>query len=104
MPNVFNHQMFADVVGSSFKLIAPEATVEIELSQVSDLKETPFQQVFSLIFLIPKPYNIAPNLFDLEHEKLGPMQLFLAPVGAADDGRLQAEAVFNLLRDKEAGS
>ena len=105
MPNIFNRDMFVDVLGSQFTLKASEElSVDLELSEVSNLKETSFQQVFSIILLLPPPYQLEHGLYDLQHQKLGTIQLYLAPVGAAEDGRLQVEAVFNLLREKDAAT
>lgn len=100
----FNRDMFVETKGSQFKLTAGGGqTVDIELIEISDLKESQYQQSFSLLFLLPETYTAEQGLFDIEHEQLGAMQLFLAPVGI-DNGRLQMEAVFNLLREKDVGS
>ena len=101
MSDLFSHDRFAEARGSLFKLTAPNGTsVEIELADVSELKATDSQESFSTIFLVPESYRVEQGLYDIDHPAIGPMQLFLVPVGLADDGRLQLEAVFNLLRKK----
>src|SRR5688572_25896313 len=98
----FNRDMFDNVKGTAFTLTGGEdQKVDIELTEVSDLKETSSQQAFSLLFVVPAPYRLEQGLYDLEHQTLGQLQLFLVPVGL-DDNRLQMEAVFNLLREKDA--
>ena len=97
----FNRDRFAEVVGSKFSLTAGDVTIDLELIEVSKLRETPHQVGFSLLFLAPKGYSIQQSLYDLEHETLGAMQLFLVPV-AVENERMQLEAVFNLLRSKDA--
>jgi hypothetical protein len=96
MQDAFNRDMFVEAIGTSFKLTTANNAVDIELNEVSDLKETAAQQVFSIVFLVPEPFMV----YDLEHPTLGPMQLFLSPVGI-DEGRMQLEAVFNLLRPRK---
>jgi hypothetical protein len=101
MSDLFDYDRFAEARGSVFKLTAPSGvTIELELVDVSQLKATESQESFSVIFLAPQPYRVEQGLYDIEHPSMGSMQLFLVPVGLADDGRLQLEAVFNLLRKK----
>jgi hypothetical protein len=100
MQDAFNRDMFVEAIGTSFKLTTANNAVDIELNEVSDLKETAAQQVFSIVFLVPEPFMVEQGLYDLEHPTLGPMQLFLSPVGI-DEGRMQLEAVFNLLRPRK---
>jgi hypothetical protein len=101
MSDSFSHDRFAAARGSLFKLTAPNGTsIELELADVSQLKATESQESFSIVFLAPESYRVEQGLYDIDHPTMGPMQLFLVPVGLADDGRLQLEAVFNLLRKK----
>jgi hypothetical protein len=99
MSDLFNRDRFADALGSLFTMTAAGGkSVDLELAEVSELKQTKTQQAFSIVFLAPEPFKVEQGLYDLKHETMGPLQLFLVPVGMKD-GRLQLEAVFNLLRE-----
>ena len=95
----FERDLFAQEVGSCFVLKgADEQTVDLELADVSELKERPHQSSFALVFLTPKSSAVEQGLHDLQHERLGEMQIFLVPIGMIDE-RMKLEAVFNFLRE-----
>ena len=99
MTEIFNRDRLAEVVGSKFRLIASTESVEIELAEVSELRERKGGKAFSALFLVPTGYNVEQGLYQLEHKQLGRTDLFLVPVGF-DQDRLQLEAVFNFLNQK----
>ena len=101
MTNEFDRDRFAAVSGSAFKLTANDVAIDLELVEVSEPREKPHQITFSLLFLAPEACAVNQGLYDLDHPTLGAMQLFLVPVGM-ENGRMQLEAVFNLLRSSEA--
>lgn len=95
----FDRDLFAKEVGSCFVLKgSEEQTVDLELAEVSELKERPHQASFALVFLTPKSSVVEQGLYDLQHERLGDMQVFLVPIGLTEE-RMQLEAVFNFLRE-----
>ena len=99
----FDRNTFAESIGSAFRLSAPSGqTVDLVLKEVSDLKESSGYCSFSIIFNLPEPYMIEQGLYDLAHERLGNIQLFLVPVGKVPDGT-QVEAVFTYLPDNNSG-
>jgi hypothetical protein len=71
-----------------------EASVEIELIEVTEKKSTPQQEMFSLIFLGAKDEFLEQKIYKLQHEKLGEGELFLVPVAEKKDG-FHYEAGFN---------
>jgi len=90
---------FAAEVGTGFILNAAGGhSVEIKLVTVSELKERPSNRSFSIVFQVPDGFTVEQGLYDLDHERMGTLQLFLVPVG---DNRL--ESVFNLLIDTADG-
>ena len=104
MVETFDRDAFAEVLGSNFRIPAAEGKVlDLELIEVSELRRTQFQESFHITFLLPAGYNAPQGLYDMSHETLGAMQLFLVPIGI-EDGRLKLEAVFNLLVKPETGS
>jgi hypothetical protein len=97
----FDRDKFAEELGSSFTLQVDNHGVDVELVEVSELKERPHQVSFSIVFLMRQSSAIDQGLYDLSHERLGEMQIFLVPIGM-DGERLQLEAVFNFLPDDKA--
>lgn len=90
---------FAEALGGSFTMAVAEGhDVVLELKEVSEIRERPHQQAFSIVFLAPESQFIEQGLYDLRHEGLGAMQLFLVPVGMKE-GRRLLEAVFNTLKE-----
>ena len=103
MLTTFDRDSFAAALGSTFTLTADGGqTVDIELAEVSEWRETPDNRSFSILFSVPEPYRVEQGLYDLENSTLGTVQLFLVPV-AMPNGRAQLEAVFNLLKEKNGG-
>ena len=103
MMTTFDRETFAAVLGSPFTLTAEGGqTVDIELAEVSEWRETPANRSFSILFVVPEPYRVEQGLYDLENATLGTMQLFLVPVAMPNEPA-QLEAVFNLLKEKEGG-
>ncbi len=100
----FDRERFAAVVGSSFVLkAANDRSVEVELIEVTPLRESPHQVSFSMLFRLPADYSIEQGLYDLEHETLGATELFLVPI-APDPKGMRLEAIVNLLREQVSGS
>jgi|SRR5687768_4450655 len=95
----FDRDTFAPALGSPFTLTAEGGqTVDIELVEVSEWRETPNNRSFSILFSVPEPYRIEQGLYNLDHATLGNMELFLVAV-ATPKGAPQLEAVFNLLKE-----
>ena len=96
---MIDRDRFAAEGGTDFILkAAGELSVEVKLVTVSELKERPSNRSFSIVFQVPDGFTVEQGLYDLDHERLGAMQLFLVPVG---DNRL--ESVFNLLVEPADG-
>lgn len=67
-----------------------------ELIAVSELKSSPRQQAFSILFRGPLDPICGQGTYHLEHDRLGAFDLFIVPVGREPDG-MRYEAVFNRL-------
>ena len=90
---------FEKVLRSNFSLKGADgATTDLELAEVSALRERPHQTSFSLVFLTQPSVTAEQGLYDLHHETLGEVQVFLVPIGIVDE-RMKLEAVFNSLRE-----
>lgn len=71
-------------------------SVELTLTHASDLGSSPRQERFSILFRGPAAPAFGQGLYRMSHEVMGEFDLFLVPVGRAQDG-VSYEAVFNRL-------
>lgn len=71
-----------------------EQPTEVELTEVSEIREKPGYEAFSIIFLVPAEIGMRQGLFKTEHDSLGTLELFYVPVGQSEKG-LDFESVFN---------
>ena len=93
----WTHAVFIENLNTTFALEHPHwGTVIVELVHVSELRETPRQRMFSLVFRGPVEQPLEQGLYPISHEKMGAESLFLVPIGREADG-FHYEAVFNNL-------
>ena len=86
---------FADNLNTKFRAyFHPEQPTEIELTEVSELRQKPGFEAFSLIFLVPNEIGPLQGMYKTEHDSLGTIDLFLVPVEQTEKGLL-FEALFN---------
>lgn len=92
---------FAPAVGDTFRLDAGEAgTLDLELleARLQD-PDAPVQDdsgkrtPFSLLFKGPPEPILEQRMYSLEHDSIGPLEIFIVPVAHAEDGT-SYEAVF----------
>lgn len=90
-------EQFSEQVRTTFKGRLDDGQVfDFELFKVESTISNNIQEAFSLLFRAPLEIPPFQNVFHLEHEKMGEMDLFLVPVRQKDDC-LVFEAVFNRL-------
>ncbi|HEX5834127.1 MAG TPA: hypothetical protein VFY34_09750 [Pyrinomonadaceae bacterium] len=95
------HQEFAQQANSRFQVEVDENTdVELELTQVSDLKLYPQQEEFVLVFRGPLDMFLSQGVRNFKHDKMGRFEMFIVPVRQDQQG-FYYEAVFNRLRDNQ---
>ena len=95
------HQEFAQQANSKFQVEVDEHTdVELELTEVSDLKLHPQQEEFVLVFRGPLDTFLGQGVRDFKHDKMGRFELFIVPIRQDQQG-FYYEAVFNRLRDNQ---
>ena len=93
----WTHALFTENQNTTFVLQHPNwGNVNVELVTVSDLRETPRQRMFSLVFRGPLDQPLEQALHTMTHEILGTENLFLVPIAREADG-FRYEAVFNNL-------
>lgn len=98
-------ETFAVRQGERFRLRAGEEELETVLVEVvgrgvapsgKPLQATgapPHREPFSLLFRAPRQPPLPQQIYPLDHDELGTLELFLVPVGEDDEGRYY-EAVF----------
>jgi hypothetical protein len=88
---------FEEHLGSRFHIHAGDGrSVEAELYQVARHEEHdgPRKQPFSLFLRGPRDIVLPQQIYRVEHERMGTMEIFLVPVGPDEQG-MRYEAVFN---------
>jgi|ERR1051325_3964753 hypothetical protein len=93
----WTHALFAENLNTNFVVAHPYwGDVTLELVSVSNLRETPRQRMFSLVFRGPLHQPLEQGMYPMTHEKIGGESLFLVPIAREADG-FQYEVVFNNL-------
>jgi hypothetical protein len=93
----WTHPAFLGQLQTCFSLEhASLGTIPLELIAVSELRETPRQRLFSILFRGPLESPFEQGTYPLQHAGLGHASLFLVPVAREADG-FRYEAVFNQL-------
>lgn len=93
----WTHELFAKHVNTNFVVQHPSlGDVTLELVTVSELRETPRQRMFSLVFRGPLEQPLEQGGYPVVHAEMGSAVLFLVPVAREADG-FRYEAVFNNL-------
>ena len=91
---------FAPLLNSRFQLERGSDSIELELTEVSQLRSSRHHESFSLVFRGPGDALLPQSMYRLDHSVLGAVDLFLVPVGQDTHG-LYYEAVISRLREKE---
>ena len=91
------HENFAAQLNKKFRVQIDEANaVDLVLAEVSELKSSPRQEQFSIIFRGPLETFLGQGLRQVNQDEMGEFDLFLVPIGRDDDS-YSYEAVFNRL-------
>lgn len=97
MSEAATHGDFEKNLATAFR-IAPDSRepMELTLSQVSELRTSPGQENFSIVFRGPADRLLSQGTYTLAHDRLGELDIFIVPV-ARDEQGISYEAVFNRL-------
>lgn len=91
----FTYDDFADRVGDRFRVRLPEThELELVLSEATagahngddTGPDGPKRQQFALLFRGPAEPQLSQGLWELEHDRMGELALFLVPLGPDADG------------------
>jgi len=86
---------FLEQLNTKFRVyFDAERATEVELTEVSELREKPRIEAFHITFLAPNDAPPHQGLFKTEHDSLGTMDLFLVPFEQSEKG-LGFESIFN---------
>ena len=90
---------FARCRDSIFRLTLPSGEgLDLTLEVVEEYAHPPSvpgrRQGFSLVFRSALPGHLRQGIYQLEHQEMGTIELFLVPIGPRDGG-MRYEAVFN---------
>ncbi len=97
MADLPSRDAFAGCLNTRFRLMdGPEASFDLELAEVSELKVASRQQFFSIYFEGPASQLLSQRIYRLSHDTLGEMDLFLVPIAKRGESILY-EVVFNHL-------
>ena len=99
MDDLLTQEAFAQNVNTKFQVSADDKNkVELELAEVSELKQQKAHDQFSIVFRGPLNAFIGQGLRVFDHDKLGQFELFVVPIRQDGEG-FYYEAVFNRFRE-----
>lgn len=88
---------FSDEVNSVFRArSSDESPIDLTLVRLDEFVINDIQENFALLFKTGAELNAEQGVFDLAHDRLGKMSIFLVPIKRDSEG-LYFEAVFNNL-------
>jgi hypothetical protein len=98
MAEELTREMFAAHLGDTFRLTLESGdSMDLELIEAEPGKSPTKREgraPFTLVFRGRPDMVLPQRMYDLSHEKIGDLSLFLVPIGPDEQG-MQYEAVFN---------
>ncbi len=93
---------FSPLLNQTFRIrVSTEESTELELIEVTELGpasdkggDPTKRQPFSIIFRGPQDLVLPQNIYEIEHQQLGTLGLFIVPISPDKEG-MRYEAVFN---------
>jgi hypothetical protein len=107
-----SHEVFSQNLRTKFKVcLRPDRELEVELVGVSGRKLSSHTRAaqrvqlecFAITFCGSSSQPLAQGIYQFEHDRIGPFDLFIVPIGM-DQGSYLYEAVFNRLVQPEKAS
>ena len=94
---------FKKHLNTTFRVEQNEASLELQLIEVSDLRRLPGQENFWVVFKGPKDRFLPQGTNEFHHEVMGDFEMFTVPI--REDGKgFYYEAIFNRLVAEDAKS
>ena len=89
------HEEFTQHANTKFQVQLAENTgVDLELTEISELKRHPQQEEFSIEFRGPLNAFLGQGVRSFVHDQMGQFELFIVPIRQDEQG-FYYEAVFN---------
>ncbi len=99
MDDSLTQEAFAKNVNTKFHVSADDTNqVELELAEVSELKQHHAHDQFAVVFRGPLNLFMGQGIRSFDHDKLGRFELFIVPIRQDGEGYYY-EAVFNRFRE-----
>jgi len=100
-----NSRTFSECLRSTFQVQVPGyGTVPVELTDVTERHDSPKLEQFSLIFYNAAGVHLQQAIYEMQHEKLGTISLFLVPLGPREGVGMDYQAVFNRVRPRSGSA
>lgn len=97
MPVYLTKSMFERNMNTKFRLTAPGLEqYPLDLVRLDDGFSNPRQEQFSVTFRGSGQWILPQQIYSMEHDDIGELDLFLVPIGRDESG-VYYEAVFNRL-------
>jgi hypothetical protein len=99
MLEALTHESFVPHVGTDFPArLGPDATLRLTLIEASVTGPAPAggaarRRPFSLVFRGPRAPMLPQRIYRLEHEAMGPLEIFIVPIGSDAEG-MRYQAIF----------
>ena len=90
-------ETFAGREGETFSIQFADATLDLKLAAVDGMPgewgKTEVREPFSVVFDGPLEHVLPQQIWPLDHDEIGRLDIFLVPLGPKDDA-MRYEAVF----------
>lgn len=97
-----NSKIFSEHLQTNFKVSLPDGdALALKLVEVAEKDTSPKIELFFLYFRGPTAPRLPQQIYRLEHEQLGSLDIFLTTIGADEQGT-DYEAVFHRFRKPQA--
>jgi hypothetical protein len=97
-------QSFHDCLHGTFHVQGPGGNpLPLELTDVIERNDSPKLEQFSLIFHNAAGVHLQQAIYEMQHDKLGTISLFLVPLGPREGRGMDYQAAFNRFR-REGGT
>lgn len=100
MLEALTRDSFTPLLNTVFQIEWGSHSIEVELTEVSELRVSRGHEAFSLVFRGPGDRYLPQATYRFNHSALGPIDLFIVPIGQDKHG-LYYEAIFNRPRERE---
>jgi hypothetical protein len=95
MAATLEHEVFSRYLNTNFRVLLGDSnSVAAELSEVSELRQSPTHEGFTIVFRGPREPLLNQAIYQFEHDEMGEFELFIVPIRQNEDSTFY-EAVFN---------